>query len=388
MRSESGVSDMFTGYEEDDPNDLLNMDLPSPSSRRSSKSGVKGSSGVAHFGGKVDFFGHGTREGICQPTSNPPPPPGVKKKPRADWSSYRNENGYFVCPFSPTRTFHNTSNLSKHCDKKHKGFRPPPRQRQDTKRRRRRSSSSTATTATTSTAATSTADSAAESVGDPVKEEMVEEKDSDVGDSTSDVDMMLPADGRSHFPLDASPGDSPFALPPAHSAGVGMNPSSAVFHSGGSINSQIFHSGSSHSSHNFGSNLAVMPPPSWKTYSGPGLQKSNSNGLQKANSNRSTGSYGFCDSNSTEKWMMELDDPEAFVDEVRAVTDSPTAHAIAPPLGDLRRGGSFHRRGRHGHGSGNSESFMMMLSGGCSRNQEGLNAGKPTNRPVFYSFKR
>lgn len=216
----------------------------------------------------------------------------------------------------------------------------------------------------------------------------------DACDTTSDVEMMLPSDGRAHFPpLDASPGDGPFALPPPHSSAV--RPSSAVFHSGGSINSQLFHSGSSHSSHNFGSNnLSVMPPPSWKAFAGPGLHKtnSNSNGLHKTNSNRSNGSYGFCDSTNTEKWMMELDDPEAFVDEVRdVVTDSPTAHTIAPPLGDIRRGGgSFHRRGRHGHGSGSSENFMMMFaqSGGCSRNQEGLNAGKPTNRPMFFSFKR
>lgn len=63
------------------------------------------------------------------------------KRPRADWSTYRNEHGYFVCPFSPGRTFHNTSNLSKHCDKKHNGFRPPPRKRMEGKRRGRKARS-------------------------------------------------------------------------------------------------------------------------------------------------------------------------------------------------------------------------------------------------------
>jgi len=33
-----------------------------------------------------------------------------------------------VCPFSPTRTFQNQSNLARHCNAKHNGFRPraPP----------------------------------------------------------------------------------------------------------------------------------------------------------------------------------------------------------------------------------------------------------------------
>eukprot|EP00636_Phaeomonas_parva_P015853 CAMPEP_0118870786 /NCGR_PEP_ID=MMETSP1163-20130328/13616_1 /TAXON_ID=124430 /ORGANISM="Phaeomonas parva, Strain CCMP2877" /LENGTH=169 /DNA_ID=CAMNT_0006805825 /DNA_START=123 /DNA_END=629 /DNA_ORIENTATION=+ len=57
-----------------------------------------------------------------------PPAKKAKRVPRRDWNQYRRADGTYECPrchFSMRRSFHNASNLSKHCDRKHDGWRPP-----------------------------------------------------------------------------------------------------------------------------------------------------------------------------------------------------------------------------------------------------------------------